>query len=192
MGIYSMNWQAIGAIGEVLGGLAVFISLLYLAMQIRSSRRSDQIVVAADAASAVDQWLGQIVRDENLYVLYRRGLIDYDSLSREEKGRFALLILQYLRRLEAVWFHHEAGTISASYWNSLVAALVLSLSAEGGARSFKKYAGSTVALDPTTGEVRVMASYPMYNPNDFSLDYSPGIAALSSREARFTPLPMMV
>jgi penicillin-binding protein 2 len=47
-------------------------------------------------------------------------------------------------------------------------------------RSFKKYAGSTVALDPTTGEVRVMASYPMYNPNDFSLDYSPGIAALSS------------
>jgi len=142
MGIYSMNWQAIGAIGEVLGGLAVFISLSYLAMQIRSSRRSDQIVVAADAASAVDQWLGQVVRDENLYVLYRRGLIDYNSLSREEKGRFALLILQYLRRLEAVWFHHEAGTISASYWKSLVAALELSLSAEGGAHSFKKYAGT--------------------------------------------------
>ena len=59
-----MNWEAIGAIGEVVGASAVFISLLYLALQIRNSRRSDQIVAAAGAASAVHDWIGQIVRDE--------------------------------------------------------------------------------------------------------------------------------
>ena len=72
-----MNWEAIGAIGEVVGATAVFVSLLYLALQIRNSRRSDQIVAAAGAASAVQYWIAQIVRDEALYDLYRRGMTEY-------------------------------------------------------------------------------------------------------------------
>ena len=34
-----MNWTAIGAIGEVLGALAVFLTLIYLAMQIRTNTK---------------------------------------------------------------------------------------------------------------------------------------------------------
>ena len=34
-----MNWEAIGAIGEVLGALAVIGSLVYLALQIRANSR---------------------------------------------------------------------------------------------------------------------------------------------------------
>jgi len=32
-----MNWDAIGAIGEIVGALAVVLSLIYLATQIRAS-----------------------------------------------------------------------------------------------------------------------------------------------------------
>jgi hypothetical protein len=32
-----MNWEAIGAIGEVLGALAVIVTLVYLAVQIRQN-----------------------------------------------------------------------------------------------------------------------------------------------------------
>jgi penicillin-binding protein 2 len=39
------------------------------------------------------------------------------------------------------------------------------------------YSSGTVALDPTTGEVLVLASYPMYDPNDFSLGFTPNEAA---------------
>lgn len=134
-----MNWEAIGAIGEILGALAVFVSLLYLALQIRSSRRSDQIVAAAEAASAVDQWIGQIVRDENLYDLYHRGLVAYESLSREEKGRFGLLILQFLRRVETVWSHRRLGVIDLSYWSSLEVAIVRVIGTVGGRRGFRKH-----------------------------------------------------
>jgi len=135
-----LNWQAIGAIGEILGALGVLVSLLYLALQIRSSRRSDQIIAAADAGSAVDQWIGQIVRDESLYGLYRRGLIDYESLSREEKGRFSMLILQFLRRLEAVWHHRQLGTIDTDYWLSLEAVIRKVIGTVGGRRGFLKHA----------------------------------------------------
>jgi penicillin-binding protein 2 len=37
------------------------------------------------------------------------------------------------------------------------------------------FASGSFAVDPTTGEVLVMASNPSYDPNDFSLDFQPGI-----------------
>ncbi len=38
-----MNWEAIGAIGEFVGGLAVVLTLIYIAFQVRqSSRQIDQ------------------------------------------------------------------------------------------------------------------------------------------------------
>jgi hypothetical protein len=37
-----MDWNAIGAIGESLGAIAVFITLVYLAIQVRSTRADVQ------------------------------------------------------------------------------------------------------------------------------------------------------
>ena len=34
-----MNWEAIGAIGEILGGIIIIVSVLYLARQIKQSNR---------------------------------------------------------------------------------------------------------------------------------------------------------
>ena len=34
-----INWEAIGAVGEVVGALAVVVSIVYLAIQIRQSGR---------------------------------------------------------------------------------------------------------------------------------------------------------
>ncbi len=33
-----MNWDAIGAVGEILGALAVFVTLVYLAIQVRQAK----------------------------------------------------------------------------------------------------------------------------------------------------------
>ncbi len=133
-----MNWEAIGAIGEVVGASAVFISLLYLALQIRNSRRSDQIVATAGAASAVHDWMGQIVRDETLYDLYRRGLTDYDSLSRAEKGRYSLLLFQLFRFAETGWMQMQLGVVDAAYWSGVEATLIYILRTTGGARFLAK------------------------------------------------------
>lgn len=43
-----MNWEAIGAVGEIVGALAVLVTLIYLAIQVRHARRAQQ----ADAIRA--------------------------------------------------------------------------------------------------------------------------------------------
>jgi len=133
-----MNWEAIGAAGELVGALAVFISLVYLATQIRNSKRSDQISAASLAAASVDEWLGQIVRDSELNNVFMRGQSDFDSLSPEEKNRFALLIIQLLRASEIVWQFYKADAIESDYWASFESTLKRIVGTAGGIRCYER------------------------------------------------------
>ena len=50
-----MNWEEIGAIGQVLGSIAVFVTVAYLAVQVRHGRQ--------DARRALSQGRGESARD---------------------------------------------------------------------------------------------------------------------------------
>ena len=43
-----MNWEAIGAIGEVVGGIAVVVTLVYLAIQIRQNTHMSRASMTKD------------------------------------------------------------------------------------------------------------------------------------------------
>ena len=80
-----MNWDAAGAIGEIIGALAVFLTLIYLALQIRQNTKAVQ-------ASAVDASIGKVtsVRQsmyENAEVaaIYVKGLANPDDLDEESR-----------------------------------------------------------------------------------------------------------
>jgi len=51
-----MNWEAIGAIGEILGAIAVVVSLIYLGRQINQSAKTTSIQIEqTEAQSLIDQ-----------------------------------------------------------------------------------------------------------------------------------------
>ena len=58
-----MNWEAIGAIGEIIGAIAVFLSLIYLALQIRSNTNVEK---AAALREVLDGYV-----DRNNVLLYQ-------------------------------------------------------------------------------------------------------------------------
>ena len=86
-----MNWEAIGAVGEVAGAAGVIASLIYLAVQIRQNTRSVEAATYQSVAesladvsyrlvdapsSRVDRvllFVGTIRRYENLHFQVRRG-----------------------------------------------------------------------------------------------------------------------
>jgi len=61
-----MNWEAIGAVGEVLGGLAVFVTLIYLARQISESNKLARSSSAHDAMSGFGKVNEMIVANPTL------------------------------------------------------------------------------------------------------------------------------
>jgi hypothetical protein len=48
-----MNWEALGAIGETLGAAAVFVTLAYLAVQVRHARRETQRALSQGRGEAI-------------------------------------------------------------------------------------------------------------------------------------------
>jgi hypothetical protein len=87
-----MNWEAIGAVGETVGALAVLVTLIYLAMQIRQNTRSVQAAAVDSANSQVSKIREVIFADANVANMYRRGNEDPARLSEDDTIRYRLLM----------------------------------------------------------------------------------------------------
>jgi len=107
-----MNWEAMGAIGEVLGAAGVIFSLLYLARQIRSSSLQEQRVRYDSAIDAITDWVQQLANEEHLAGIFLEGgFKGGDALAPEERVRFNSLMLVILRGYERVSQYSAEGTV---------------------------------------------------------------------------------
>ena len=68
-----MNWQAIGAIGELLGGVVVVASLVFLAIQIRRNTQALQLGVAEETNRSFSSYLAMFTQP-GVSRVYRVGL----------------------------------------------------------------------------------------------------------------------
>jgi hypothetical protein len=83
-----MQWDAIGAIGEVMGGFAVIASIMYLAVQIRQSRKLELATTIRDLHQKGSDVLRYTTDHPGTFEILRKGVVDYVSLANEEKEVF--------------------------------------------------------------------------------------------------------
>jgi hypothetical protein len=79
-----MNWDALGAIGEVVGAIAVVVSLLYLAVQIRAQNRESQVAAAHEILAAF-RGMQIPLQDPGLAELWEKAVMDFESLNGGER-----------------------------------------------------------------------------------------------------------
>jgi hypothetical protein len=135
-----MNWEAVGAIGEVLGSITVVATLFYLSRQIRQNAhaldRSNEYARANSIhqtnlhSSQVD---AQLAQDADLASIYHRALAG-EPLDNTEIVRFQAFVSMYFTWLEDLYwqtraqmgFHHDDHGADAlvdeirPYWRRLL------------------------------------------------------------------------
>ena len=74
-----MNWEAIGAVGQVLGAVAVFVTLGYLAIQVRHARGELRRSVSEARAKANREVLAAVSEPRALALLVKAGLVEGGS-----------------------------------------------------------------------------------------------------------------
>ena len=134
-----MNWEAAGAIGEIIGALAVFLTLIYLALQIRQNTK-------AVRASAIDASISKVtsVRQsmyENAEVarIYMKGLANPDDLDEESRIRFRLLMHNILLSVSNIYSQTSFADLSTSTWESQLVILTRIITSPGGRWFWKEY-----------------------------------------------------
>jgi hypothetical protein len=133
-----MNWEALGAVGEIFGAIVVVATMFYLATQIRQSHRSNQMVATSRVAESADAWLGQLVRDKILNDIYQKGMRDYEGLELSDRNRFDLLIMQFLRAIEGAWTNEKLGFLDQSLWHGYKITTQRVVGSTGGSIAFNK------------------------------------------------------
>ena len=83
-----MNWDALGAIGELVGAIAVVVTLAYLAFQIRQNNNLASGAAQRELMSGFQENLDRVRSDTKLFA---RGLRDFENLSNAEKTEFQLM-----------------------------------------------------------------------------------------------------
>ena len=84
-----MNWDAIGAVGEIAGALGVILSLVYLASQIRSQNTESRLAAVTEWTNQWNGWTASFADNPQLSELWVKASWDFLSLNPAEAVQYS-------------------------------------------------------------------------------------------------------
>lgn len=114
-----MNWDAAGAIGEILGAGAVVVSLFYLASQIRNQNGEARLAAQHQILAAFRE-VSILMSEAELGDIFLRGNKDIESLSDIEIFRMICVLNPAIRVLEEAHDQYVQGRFDEQKWNGMV------------------------------------------------------------------------
>src|SRR3979490_3134318 len=106
-----MNWEAITTLSPPVASIAVVVSVLYLAVQLRSSTRVARVAAQDAGAAALRDVRQPVVENAESGRVWRTGLENLDALSPEDQARFFHAAYQFMKALETIHYHYVYGLL---------------------------------------------------------------------------------
>jgi hypothetical protein len=122
-----MNWEALGAIGEIVGAVAVVVTLGYLAVQIRQNTRVVTSATHHSTASMGIELDTMLVQSPDVAKVMLTGLRQFGELKGEERFRFDSMMRASFSYYEDMFFQHQQATITPEFWSSREAGFLVLL-----------------------------------------------------------------
>jgi hypothetical protein len=119
-----MNWNALAAIAEVLGALAVLASLIYLATQIRQSTQMMKSSIRQQLTTSTQNVVFKMM--DNAETLAK--MQEKETLTPGEQVRMSLLLRAAFRGFEDAAYQYHHGLLDVSEWSGRLANMRSSLS----------------------------------------------------------------
>jgi hypothetical protein len=114
-----VNWDAIGAIGEIIGAGAVVASLAYLAVQIGNQNRESRMSSMHDIAVGYRDGLAGMAEGEIADVL-AKAVDDFESLTQPEMIRLIAAASRTYRIWEEAYLLYESGYLEKRTWETML------------------------------------------------------------------------
>lgn len=134
-----MNWEALGATGEIAGAVAVIVTLGYLAVQIRQNTLSAKVLGNQLVDSAAATFNSLISQDKSTARLFRLGSQDLANLDEDERVQFHFLMYQWFDFIHRCFQQHREGNMDESQWRGVAAGVPVILAEPGIAQWWSTY-----------------------------------------------------
>ena len=132
-----MTLGDLGNLGQIVGAIAVVISLVYVAFQIRQNTNAVRAATAQSVHEHFANWYHLLASDESCAQVVIDGLKDYHSLSEKDKARFVAVFMAFLSYSQNAFIKWRQGLLEPSLWLGWEQ-LLMNLAGAPGGRAFWK------------------------------------------------------
>jgi hypothetical protein len=110
-----MNWDALGAMGELFGALAVVLTLGYLAVQVKQNSQGMRVAAKLDIERNYNEYTDLILQDSELLELQMKGMAGQE-LEVIEEVKFSLLMQRATRHFSSMYYQYQTQGLSEDEW----------------------------------------------------------------------------
>ena len=112
-----MNWDAVGAIAEVIGAIAVIVTLAYLAVQIRQNSRLLESSMVESHVSAANEVSKILATDSEAANIFWDGLENSRaSLNLEQRRRFDAMLFLFVTSGYQAFRQKDEAALKRANW----------------------------------------------------------------------------
>jgi len=119
-----MNWEAIGAVGEIGGAIAVIATLIYVATQVKGSARAARSAAVTDATTAMQAFYQELGSNPQTSELFLEGLTNPESLSRNDQFQYVMMMHSAFLGFQRSFFLAQEGTLDVGLRDSIGTAII--------------------------------------------------------------------
>ena len=118
-----MNWDAIGAVGELVGAIAVVVTLIYLASQLRQNTKALKSATNQAFNNSSFSWADSEIENAAM-IAKTANYSSLDELTPEENQIWRGIIFKAFTVMESNYLHHRAGAMDDDIFESRMNASV--------------------------------------------------------------------
>ena len=165
-----MNLNDLANIGQVIGAIAVVISLIYVALQIRQNTNAVRAATAQAVHEHFANWYNSFARDASLAKIAIDGLRDYGSLSETDKARFVAMFMAFLSYSQNAFLKWREGLLEPVLWLGWEQVMMNLFGAPGGkalwkersylfGEEFRRYIENDLMLRPPHPDAKPLGAF---------------------------------
>ncbi|MGI9245392.1 MAG: hypothetical protein ACR2I8_01605 [Steroidobacteraceae bacterium] len=111
-----MSLEELGSIGELISSIAVVISLVYLAIQLRSSTDTARTSTYQAVVAEFGALNRAMASTKNLSAMFAAALEDYDALDTSDRETISQLLLVAFQNFENMYYQYRKGYLEDDVW----------------------------------------------------------------------------
>ena len=134
-----MTLDQLGNVGELIGAIAVVVSLVYLAIQVRQNTAAVHSSTHQGMLGEVHQVLASLTEGHQVAELFVKANEDFDALSEPDRVRFHALIGRFLNIYETAYYSYRRSNLEPELWRAWETGLVFWVSGPAVQRYWERW-----------------------------------------------------
>lgn len=119
-----MNLQDLASVAEIVGGVAVVVSLIYVGLQVNDSTSAIRSAAASDATTAMQSWYLEMGRNRQASDAWFNAMTSPKPLPDHDEFQFLMSMHAAILGMQNSYLLSKEGTLDAEFREAVTTAIV--------------------------------------------------------------------